>query len=53
MVEAYKMQDRLVSNSGEAKRHAWQGPGHSKRLLCLATKFGNNRDTLIEQSSTV
>ena len=37
MVEAYEMQDRLVSNSGEAKRHGWQGPGHSKRLLFPAT----------------
>ena len=37
MVETCEMQDTLVLNSGIAQRHAWQGPGPPKYLLCVVT----------------
>ena len=43
-------QDAVVSSSGVAKMHAWQGPDLPKCLLCPTTLFANDRDTLIEQS---
>ena len=32
-------QDTVVSSSGVAKMHAWQGPGPPKCLLCPTTQF--------------
>ena len=44
-------QDTVVSSSGIAKMHAWQGPDPSKCLLCPTTQFAKDQDTLIEQSN--
>ena len=46
-----KTQDTVVSSSGVAKMHAWQGPDPPKYLLCPITQFAKERDTLLELSN--
>ena len=43
MAETCETLDTAVSSSGLAKRHAWQGPGPPKYLLCPATLFKKSR----------
>ena len=39
IAEMCETQDTVVSNSGVAQRHIWQGPGPPKCLLCSGKRL--------------
>ena len=52
MAETCETQDTLISNSCICSQgYTWQSLGPPKCLLCPATYFAEDRDTLIEQSN--